>query len=61
MWPSIPIINVIKELLEYVYCRNIVGVNKMDSCKPHFKALGMLTAYSIYIPESAMFVKNNKN
>ena len=32
-----------------------------DSCKPHFKSLGILTVYSIYILESAMYVKNNSN
>lgn len=41
--------------------RNIVGANKMDSCKPHFKTLGILTVYSIYILESATFVKNNQH
>jgi hypothetical protein len=25
--------------------RNMVGGNKMDSCKPHFKTLRMLTVY----------------
>ena len=33
----------------------------MDSCKPHFETLGMLTVYSIFILESEMFVKNNHN
>jgi hypothetical protein len=35
--------------------------NKMDSCKPYLKKLRKLTAYSIYILESAMFVKNTQH
>ena len=29
--------------------RNIVEKNKMDSCKPHFKTLGMLTVHLMIV------------
>ena len=35
--------------------RNIVGAKNKDSCKSNFKNLELLTIYSIYILESAMF------
>ena len=33
----------------------------MDSCKPHFKTLEMLTDCSVFILEAAMFIRNNQH
>ena len=39
--------------------RNMVGARKLDSCRPLFKSLNILTLVSIYILECDIFVKKN--
>lgn len=39
--------------------RSMFGLSRMDSCKPYFNRYKLLTFPSIYILESALFVKSN--
>ena len=36
-----------------------MGIKSYESCQPHFRSLKLLTLPSLYVYETAVFVKNN--